>query len=272
MTFAQCALVTLSECRRHLLPNLAAIASDDGHQPEHVHQARVALRRLRSAIRLFEYAPLFGLDAKAQALARALGECRKRDVLVESVAPQLSKAGAPTTEMAALSPVSDARSVARQRDSQALLLELIKRELELDLALPSATEAAAPQLIARLSDWHRKVRREARQFEALDDERRHQLRRRMKRLRYGTEFCRSLCSDKRYRRLLGSLSLAQEALGRYNDLVEALAGYRAQADQDPRAWFAVGWLTAEIQAQLLRCQVALATPRRCEAPWKVDRP
>jgi triphosphatase len=266
---AECARAVLRECRRQMLPNLAALASEHDHQPEHVHQARVALRRLRSAIRLFQYAPLLGLDAKAQALSRALGECRKRDVLLESVAPQLSKAGAPTTELAVLSQTADARGITRRRDSQALLLELIERELELDIAPPNTTEAAAPQLIARLTDWHRKVRRDARQFEALDDERRHQLRRRMKRLRYGIEFCRSLCSDKRYRRMLRSLSEAQETLGRYNDLVEALAGYRTQAGQDPRAWFAVGWLTAEIQAQLLRCQAALAALRRCDTPWRV---
>ena len=90
----------------------------------------------------------------------------------------------------------------------------------------------------------------------------------MKRLRYGIEFCRALCSNKRYRRFLQSLSEAQEALGRYNDLIEALASYRAQIDADPRAWFAVGWLTAEAKAQSLRCETALAALRQSKAPWK----
>jgi len=90
----------------------------------------------------------------------------------------------------------------------------------------------------------------------------------MKRLRYGIEFCRTLCSGKRYRRFLQRLSDAQEALGRYNDLIEALASYRAQIDTDPRAWFAVGWLTAEARAQSLRCETALAALRQSKAPWK----
>jgi len=263
-------LVALRECRRQLLPNLAAIAAEHDHQPEHVHQARVALRRLRSAIRLFGDAPLTALDAQAQALARALGESRKRDVMIESVSPALAKAGAPTTELSALPRAANARDIVRQRDHQNLVLALMERELELERTVPSGAEGAAPQLIARLADWHRKVRRDARQFKGIDDERRHRLRRRMKRLRYAIEFCRTLCSDKRYRRFLRSLSEAQETLGRYNDLVEALASYRSQIDQDPRAWFAVGWLTAEVQAQSLRCAGSLAAFRRCEAPWKAD--
>lgn len=271
---AECALVVLRECRRQCLPNLAAIASESQSQPEHVHQARVALRRLRSAIRLFQHASLAALDAQAQATARALGEARKRDVVIESVAPALTMAGAPTTELAALSATTDARLIARQRDSQSLMLALIELEFDLEEGAQQGAmqgvQVAAPQLIARLATWHRQVRRDARKFETLDDEGRHRLRRRMKRLRYGVEFCQSMCADKRLRRMLRSLSEAQETLGRYNDLVEALASYRSQTNQDPRAWFAVGWLTAESQLQSQRCAAALAALRRAEAPWRAS--
>jgi len=256
------------ECGRQLLANLARIASDQGHDPEHVHQARVAIRRLRTAIRLFDAEPLRNLDDRARTLARALGSTRERDVLLESVAPALAQAGAPTTDLAVLASAADARSVVRHRDSQVFVLDLIAGELILAKSVAPVVSPSGPLLVARLARWHRQVRRDARLFSTLDDELRHRLRRRMKRLRYGVEFCRTLCADKRYRRFLQDLSEAQEALGRYNDLIEALASYRSQSETDPRAWFAVGWLTAEAKAQSLRCETALSALRQSKAPWK----
>ena len=266
-SLAAARLVT-HECRRQLLANLASIASGTSDDPEYVHQARVAVRRLRTAIRLFDVDPLRNLDEPARALARALGLTRERDVLLESVAPALALAGAPTTDLAALANAGDARSVVRSRDSQVFVVDLLAGELTLARSAAPVMAPAGPQLVARLSQWHRQVRRDSKLFSTLDDERRHRLRRRMKRLRYGIEFCRALCSDKRYRRYLQELSEAQEALGRYNDLIEALASYRAQIESDPRAWFAVGWLTAEAKAQSLRCETALSALRNLKAPWK----
>lgn len=256
------------ECRRQLLANLASIASGESEDPEYVHQARVALRRLRTTIRLFDAAPLRNLDAPARALAQALGLTRERDVLLESVAPALAQAGAPTTDLATLANAADARNVVRHRDHQFFVVDLLAGELVMARSVAPVVAPAGPQLIARLSRWHHQVRRDARLFSTLDDDLRHRLRRRMKRLRYGIEFCRALCSNKRYRRFLQTLSEAQEALGRYNDLIEALASYRAQIDADPRAWFAVGWLTAEAKAQSSRCETALAALRQSKAPWK----
>ena len=261
-------LAVINECRRQLLGNLARIASDDGHDAEHVHQARVALRRLRTAIRLFEREPLQNLDPAARALASALGVTRERDVLLESVVPELAQAGAPAVSLADPAGATDARSVVRHRDGQGFVLDLLASELAIARAADPAPSPVASQLVARLADWHRRIRRDARLFSTLDDEHRHRLRRRMKRLRYGVEFCRSLCSDKRYRRFLRAMSHAQEALGRYNDLVEAQASYRAQVEIDPRAWFAVGWLSGEIKAQSQQCITALAALRECESPWK----
>lgn len=262
------ARLVMHECRRQLLANLARIGSGTSEDPEHVHQARVAIRRLRTAIRLFDAAPLRNLDAPARALAQALGLTRERDVLLESVVPALAQAGAPTTDLAALANAADARKVVRHRDNQFFVVDLLAGELVMARSVAPVVAPAGPQLIARLSRWHQQVRRDARLFSTLDDDLRHRLRRRMKRLRYGIEFCQALCSNKRYRRFLQSLSEAQETLGRYNDLIEALAGYRARIDADPRAWFAVGWLTAEAKAQSLRCETALAALRQSKAPWK----
>ena len=254
--------IVLHECRRHLLPNLARIASVQGHDPEHVHQARVALRRLRTAIRLFEHEPLERLDGQARTLAQVLGATREHDVLVESVVPELANVGAPPIALAPLPGSADARGIVREREHQYFVLDLIAAEIETARSTQSTADPIGPRMVVKLADWYRQVRRDARRFASLDDEHRHRLRRRMKRLRYGIEFCRTLCSDKRYRSFLRALSDAQEALGRYNDLVEALASYRARVDSDARAWFAVGLLTNEIKVQSQHCETALEALRK----------
>jgi triphosphatase len=265
----------LAECRRHLVGNLARLAAEESHAPESVHQARVALRRLRSALRLFGSPRTHALDERARALAGALGLARERDVLIASIVPALAAAGAPSTDLATGTDARlEPRGIARARPSQLLVLDLLALEQELRSAPGASSPSSAPviavgaQLGATLAVWHRRVRRDARDFATLDDQGRHRLRRRMKRLRYGLEFCAALCGRQRYRRFIETLALAQEALGRYNDLVEAVGRYRAQAARQPQAWFAVGWLTAEATAQATRCADALAAFRSCPTPLK----
>jgi len=265
----------VAECRRHLVGNLARLAAGETHAPDHVHQARVALRRLRSALRLFGSPRTSALDEPARALASALGRAREHDVLMASIVPTLAAAGAPSADPAT---GTDARpepqGIARASSSQLLVLDLLTLEQELRSASgvpspdPAPAIAADAQLGMILAAWHRRVRRDARDFATLDDEGRHRLRRRMKRLRYGLEFCATLCGRKRYRRFIETLGQAQEALGRYNDLVEATDHYRTEVTRQPQAWFAVGWLTAEASAQATRCADALAAFRRCPTPLK----
>jgi triphosphatase len=272
----------LADCRRQLVANLARLASSSVEWSqdvtEYVHQARVGLRRLRTACRLFALAEVRPLDEPAGELSRALGSARNRDVLIQSIAPALIQAGAPTAELSHPELTIDPCALAVKRATQNLLVDLIGKELALEAVAsgaittharePSADKQAGPALTAVLARWHRKIRNEARQFESLDAQARHRLRRRMKRLRYGTEFCQALCGANRRGRFLKRLSAAQEALGLYNDLIEALEQYRSQVDRNPQSWFAVGWLTAEAEAQARRCTEALAAFRDCKPPWK----
>lgn len=270
----------LAECRRQVLANLAGVAGDAAYDPEHVHQARVGLRRLRSALRLAGIPRLAALDASAGALARALGQARDRDVLLGTITPALAQAGAPFVIAATPGAPSDIRGVVRSAPTQLMLLDLLAAEIELQSA-PSARRSDSPPgeapdpglhtkeaLEDALARWHRAIRRDARDFMSLDDDARHRLRRRMKRLRYGAEFCAALWSRKRQRRFIDALSVAQEALGRYNDLIVAMTHYHREAEREPRAWFAVGWLRHEADAQAARCAEALAALRACPAPFR----
>jgi CHAD domain-containing protein len=127
-------------------------------------------------------------------------------------------------------------------------------------------------LTGRLDAGHRSIRRKLRRFDSLSDDERHRLRRQLKRLRYGLEFCSALLPRKKTRQMIRALARAQDALGEYNDAVIALAAYRAHAESDPRAWFAAGWLSGQLPGTLDRCRDELEKLSAVAAPWgKYDR-
>ena len=119
---------------------------------------------------------------------------------------------------------------------------------------PSLAEAAAQ----RLARWHRRIVRAARRYDELTDAERHLLRKRVKRVRYATEFTAALYRRKAVARYLSLLAPLQDTLGRYNDLCVGLETYRAVVGDDARAWFAVGWLVARRDELQARSKKALA--------------
>ncbi|MDO9285964.1 MAG: CHAD domain-containing protein, partial [Aquabacterium sp.] len=131
-----------------------------------------------------------------------------------------------------------------------------------------AAPALRPALGAALASLHRQVRRDAARFSTLDEARRHRLRRRIKRLRYATELSAALWPAKATAAFLRRLQRAQTALGDDQDALMAMAQYRSLAASDPRAWFAVGWLTAHRAVLAGPCDRALARLARQPAPWR----
>lgn len=256
-------------CTAHALANASQIASG-AFEPEHVHQLRVGLRRLRSAFRLFEGFAPEGLDERAAALFRRLGAARDRDVLEASVLPALRAAGAPLAELPPAAPSAESpEAVLRERASAALWLDL--------LALSRAPTAGAAEsnavplresYAARLAREHRRVRRDARRFDELDDAARHALRKRAKRLRYAVEFGASLYRAKAVDRYLAALRPVQDALGLLNDLQVARTVFEPLCEHDGRAWFALGWLAARREAVLAECRGALRAFRGTKPFWR----
>jgi CHAD domain-containing protein len=114
-----------------------------------------------------------------------------------------------------------------------------------------------PALREPLRRLLRQVQHDAERFSNLDDEARHRLRRRIKRLRYAVDSVASLWPTSDVARLMRLLRRAQAPLGDFNDTVVALAHCGHWAEQDPHAWFAVGWLSARRQALLAPCGLAL---------------
>ena len=285
MSAQQALQQVLCSCQEQILANASQIASGN-HVAEHVHQLRVGLRRLRSGLRLFELPELAAHSVRAQALAegaanlfRQLGAARDSDMLAADWAPLLQAAfaaagvSAGEPAFAFVSPISEAVPPAllvRESPAQNFLLDLLGMiEALNDLPDPGAEPAPLRRLLRRrLRRWHARACVDAVGFAELDDEGRHRLRKRLKRLRYGIEFSAGLFDAERLRQGLKPLKQAQQLLGELNDLTLALQACQAQLTQGPQAWFALAWFSARRdllkQQALPMLQAFAAAP----VPWK----
>ncbi len=242
----------------HLLPNAAAVAAGTG-SAEHLHQLRVALRRLRTVLRLFGDG-LPGVDADWEAalasLFAALGVARDADALREGVLPAIVEAGAPAFEWPSADDAQPATALLRAAPANRLWLSL----MAFAHGTPAGGVHSAPlleALAAPLRRLHRQVKRDARDFTSADVVQRHRTRKRIKRLRYGAEAIAALLPRKAMRRYLAALRPVQEALGDYNDLLVAEAALARDDLVRPGHWFARGWLAARREVALSEAAAAL---------------
>ncbi|WP_426129503.1 CHAD domain-containing protein [Pararhizobium sp. PWRC1-1] len=193
---------------------------------EALHQARVALRRLRSAISLFK--PMFSdetgkrLSGEFRWLAGVLGEARNLDVLLPK-ADELRQelAGVRT---AAYEDVIEALGSFR---THALMLDLNEwlwsgAYLDYADALETPRTSATEFACEALDKLRKKLKKQGRNLADVDDEHRHEARKDAKKLRYAAEFFGSLFTDKsgarRYKRFIAAMENLQDQLGALNDL------------------------------------------------------
>lgn len=239
---------------------------------EYVHQARVALRRLRAALRLFRDAcglPPDLLDS-LRALAAALGPARDWDVLCSETLPAIAphypdaeswQRGMQALEARRIAVRTAMRDALTQARPGAWLLTMQRWLLQHGWRLGQAVPAAQRFVqLAPLDAWvrralqkgHRPIVRGARDFGKLAPVQRHALRIAIKRQRYAAEFFQSMFEGRpkgcrqRQARYLTVLRDAQGSLGRAND-AHVASGLLAAADVDagPMGCFALGWLAAK---------------------------
>ena len=254
------------------LPNAAELASGTA-APEHLHQLRVALRRLRTALRVFaSWAPdpaaALALEAAWREPFALLGAARDSDVIATTLLPALAVAGAPALPPAVpLHGVSPADAVAHAVRGPAFN-SLLLQTLALCAALPAAEISDRLEPQAAVRPLWRRVRRAVPGFAQASVEDQHRLRKRIKRLRYALEALQPMLKRKAGERFLRALRRALAALGELNDLQMADTLYRQRALQEPQAWFAVGYLAAQRQAALDKAVVALARLVKLKLAWR----
>ncbi|HSV45337.1 MAG TPA: CHAD domain-containing protein [Ramlibacter sp.] len=259
------AAAALMSCLAQVIGNSSELAGGAGGD-EHVHQARVGIRRLRTALR--ELRLLVGAqvahDPPLVEAFRVLGAWRDQTHVLVSVAPQFAQAGGPALEPApAQDLVSPADAVCAPAFQDTLLALLaLAGTLEGEGSGP-ARQAIRP-VLDRL--WGQVIR-QGHRFTALDDAAQHRVRKRLKRLRYLAEFVAPLFARRRVGRFLEQLKPVQDALGTYNDEGIALSVYRGLVADDARAWFGVGWLAARRDSQARASRKALRRLADARAFW-----
>lgn len=255
-----------------LLPNAAAVAAGAA-RAEHVHQLRVALRRLRVATE--EIRPWSGAAGKPDWLAplvglfRGLGAGRDEAALQAAVVPRLAAAGAPLADWrhADSEPLPDPSTLVRARAVQQALLEVLA-ESRLPWAGGLSRDDTRRALCERFEKLHRQLIRAGRRFQGLADAERHVARKRAKRMRYLADLALPLVDKKGAgRRYLAALGKAQDALGEFQDLVAASPRYREAATTDSRAWFAVGWIAGELDGVVANCSQTLSALEELKPFW-----
>jgi CHAD domain-containing protein len=212
-----------------------------GDDPEHVHQARVGTRRLRSDLRTFspllDSSRLDRIRNELKWFGTALGEVRDADVLAEQLRADMANLPSDDSRAAAaiLRRLATERDGARNRlledmdsDRYTALLEELARAAADPPVLDDATGArrAADELPPLVRKRWKKLKGAV---DGLDpdppDPALHQVRIRAKRLRYASEAAIDVIGDPA-RKLAKAVSRVQTVLGDHQDAVVAEAWLR----------------------------------------------
>ncbi len=223
---------------------------------EGLHQLRVGLRRLRTALTLTDLTGLAELDVRAKAIINKIGPARDLDVFVtELFPPAVGELGA----RRGFELLAERAERQRQRAWDAAIAEVSSSELRTfdnDVAAaaqaiewPDAIATVAPQL---LDHAMRRANKRGRHFAQLDPPSRHRLRIALKKLRYAAEFFAPLYPKKTVKHWLAPLKELQDQLGHLNDvaqvrgvietfLTESAAGAAMQAELSAAAGLLQGF-------------------------------
>ncbi|RZF28492.1 CYTH and CHAD domain-containing protein [Paraburkholderia sp. UYCP14C] len=240
-----------------------------GHDPSSVHQMRVGLRRLRSALDLFSTVipASAGCDEELRWIASELGAARDWEVLAGSTLEQACANG----NADEIRPVVQAceQIAVDNRNRAAAAVESVRyTRLALQFALwlnrkgwqdemsdeqrNAISGPVKPFAADVLRRRHEILIKRGKGLADLDDHRRHRARIAAKKVRYATEFFASLCPRQAVRHYVGALTALQDDLGWRNDAVVADQLLKSLLQTSPEAAsgaaFARGFLASRVAA------------------------
>lgn len=235
-TCAEAFQVIARSCLAQMVQNEALVRLTQ--DPAALHQMRVGLRRLRAVFSLFRAQLLTDSESaeirdNLRWAGQTLGAARDLDVFIERLRSTDDTASEP----------SQLEEIERRRtEAYRDLLETLESRRFMDVVLQTAAwietgawiasdkegrkstreRPARDFASAELSRRFKRIRKLAKHLRDVDDEERHELRIRIKKLRYGTEFFASLFTSgkaqKRRKTFSSHLTELQEHLGDLNDL------------------------------------------------------
>jgi inorganic triphosphatase YgiF len=267
-------------CLRHLLVNQPAAMEGS---VEGIHQMRVAIRRLRALLML--YRPALDprhrqhFDSELKRIGRIFGQARDWDVFCTELLPQAGKHAELAEAVAALQAAAEPRRHGTHETftAEALSPKFTTTILELAAWAEDGREMAgrlgraklarplkslAPRWLHRLA---RKVKNRGKNMSRNNDAELHELRKSVKKLRYGIEFTESLFAREKSRLYQKRCKALQETLGLINDSSTSVQLARTLVRETPGDLNA---LEALATYQKQRRQNGLDELRK---PWKAFR-
>ena len=234
MSAEQAMFAILDDCGAQVQGNVSGTMHS--RDPEFLHQLRVGLRRLRSALRAFSplvtKASVRPVARELKAVVARLGGARDWDVFYAMLSQQVAPPAGRSPEMARLlRKVGARRSAARAQAREALgspafqkfLLHLMRWTEQAPWRRSAQGRRAVAYPVGRfgrrtLARQERKALRRAQRIDWTDPAARHRLRILVKRLRYACEFFSDVLPVKSARRYLDRLEAVQDVLGELNDI------------------------------------------------------
>jgi CHAD domain-containing protein len=246
---------------------------------EHLHQARVALRRMRSAIRLLDAQ---GTDVprsivrRLQQLAHVLGAARDWDVLCEDTLPALLASCAPDARTVE---VLEGTSRSLRSQSMTAVVKAVgsRRYARLVLGLGTWSMSASPPsprladsaavLLGPLAD---DLAAGARAFARLSRHDRHRVRIHAKRLRYALDLLRFALPAKSAADYLDALATLQDTLGALNDATVTRERLVRAISLRTCKRLVKDWVARVEPALVRKASRELNALARRKRPWPVD--
>ncbi|PUA16477.1 CYTH and CHAD domain-containing protein [Glaciimonas sp. PCH181] len=232
-TVAQGFQAIIANCVAQIQGNEAGLLS--GTDPENVHQMRVGVRRLRSALAIFSDAIPFPpfLEEECEWLGQHLGAVRDWDVFAGTTldAEALGSPDMPEFQMLR----QEALKIAQNNRAKAievvnsdryarLLLTLgacahgVEINLTEDAPMPIKVGASLQHFASeQLAHYQKKLHKRGKGLRRIDAAQRHRLRIAAKKLRYALDFFESLYPPKKIAIFIAGLHSLQDALGALND-------------------------------------------------------
>lgn len=263
MTVAGAFKVIARACLDQVAANQPAVLAGAA---EGVHQMRVGVRRLRSALSTFS--PVFadddaetaGVVADLKALMATLGPARDADVFLDETLPPVMHAFKGAAAFGPALRHFEAERARHRRAAQAAVgddgfADMLHRAavwVESGAWLNGDDTARAKRLakpvekfaVKRLARRHRKVLARGDGFRDLAPDDRHALRIALKKLRYSSEFFSALFATKKVKRFKRHMKPLQDRLGDLNDIAVARARLMEPGPDPAVAWVSglvLGW-------------------------------
>jgi inorganic triphosphatase YgiF len=252
-------LAVLGNCLQQIQRNEDAVIKGD--DAETLHQMRVGVRRLRSALKLFEsIAPCPpALQEDIRWLGTELGAARDWDVMLTSTLARVQASPGGKHGLLDLQALALESARAKRREAAQALLSPRYTHLMLTLgswmlqAAPGLKGSAAKFSRQTMQHLHKSLLKRANRMDDNDPAGVHRTRIAAKRGRYALEFFHSFYRAQGARTYLRTLAAAQDELGQHNDLVVADRLLQELVQQHPQAeaaiQFARGYLLSQQATQ-----------------------